>query len=115
MVLTRRYKTARCMAQALSVAYAENVTGRKDKQVLFHTKIRIVRTRDFIAFRSADFGGVFSYGQPLCATQRRSICVDSGGLALCGCCYRSLLAARCRLVDEGCDDSAARHRCPGDG
>jgi putative transposase len=41
--------------------------------------------------------------------------VDSGGLALCGCCYRSLLPARCRLVDEGCDDSTARYRCPGDG
>jgi hypothetical protein len=27
----------------------------------------------------------------------------------------SLLPARCRLVDEGCDDSAARYRCPGDG
>ncbi len=37
------------------------------------------------------------------------------GLALCGCCYRSLLPTRCRLVDEGCDDSAARYRCPGDG
>jgi len=37
------------------------------------------------------------------------------GWALCGCCYRSFLPARCRLVDEGCDDSAARHRRPGDG
>src|SRR5712671_6067594 len=33
--------------------------------------------------------------------------MDGGGLALCGGCYRSLLPARCRLVDEGCDDSAA--------
>src|SRR5258708_11662193 len=64
MVLTRRYKTARFMAQALSVAYAENVTGCKDKQVLFHTTIVDRRTPDFIAFRLANFGGVFSYGQP---------------------------------------------------
>jgi transposase InsO family protein len=34
------------------------------------------------------------------------VCVDSGGLALCGCCYRSVLPARCRLADERCDDSA---------
>jgi len=32
-----------------------------------------------------------------------------------GCCYRSLLPARCRLVDERCDDGTTRHRCPGDG
>jgi len=31
------------------------------KQVLFHTMIAIVRTRDFIAFRWANFGRVFSY------------------------------------------------------
>src|SRR5262249_47519304 len=28
---------------------------------------------------------------------------------------RRHLPAGCRLGDEGCDDSAARHRCPGDG
>jgi putative transposase len=36
-------------------------------------------------------------------------------LALCGWRHRSLLPARCRLVDEGCDDSAARHRYPSRG
>jgi hypothetical protein len=70
MVLTRRYRTARFIAQALSVAYAENVTGCKDKQVLFHTTIAIVRTRDFIAFRLANFAGAFSYGQLVRFTQR---------------------------------------------
>jgi hypothetical protein len=45
------------------------------KQVLFHTRI----TPDFIAFRLANFGGVFSYGQPSCPTlgpsRAGSICV----------------------------------------
>jgi hypothetical protein len=39
----------------------------------------IVRTPDFIAFRLANFGGVFSYGQPSCPTlgpsRAGSICV----------------------------------------
>ncbi len=56
--------------------------------------------------------GVCSQPQMDC---RLHVCVDSGGLALCGCCYRSLLPARCRLVDERCDDSTTRHRRPSDG
>ena len=38
-----------------------------------------------------------------------------GQMALCGCCHRSVLAARGRLVDERRHDGPARHRRAGDG
>ena len=43
------------------------------------------------------------------------LCLDRGGLALCGRRRRSVLSARGRLVDECSDDGAARHRRSGDG
>ena len=42
--------------------------------------------------------------------RRLHLCLDRGGLALCGGRRRSVLAARGRLVDERGDDGTARHR-----
>src|SRR6476646_848609 len=47
--------------------------------------------------------------------RRLHLCLDGRRLALCGCRHRSVLSTRGRLVDECRDDSAARHRCLGDG
>jgi hypothetical protein len=54
----------------------------------------------------------------VCSTQMDCglhICLDDRRLALRGRGHRSLLPARCRLVDECGDDGTARHRCLGDG
>src|SRR5262249_25432368 len=44
-----------------------------------------------------------------------TLCLDSGGLAVCGCRHRPVLAAGGGLVDECRDNGPARHRCAGDG
>src|SRR5260221_533191 len=46
---------------------------------------------------------------------RLHLCLDRGGLALCGRRRRSVLTPRGWLVDERCNDGTSRHRRPGNG